>query len=270
MDPLKKYLKKIWNNFHIWEFWCITFNTSGVYGHFLFSKIYLFILSKFTINSCTVINFKVQYAICQHLLMTLPFSDQSEGEGGKESRSGAHSGGGGERGSEVFSGEHSQRDADALLLILLHVSSADSWGGLPHYGLREWRDIQVQATGVSSWDIMLIFTTGFPLRSWLKINQSINQSAKYKPLCLCLQVASGWWLNCSEVERQTGQEDQGMIHIKMNINSSNFKSKTHWCRLVSVSVTLNVTQLVAVQQWFDWFGYKISTNCYVWYVSVDT
>lgn len=69
------------------------------------------------------------------MLMTLSFSDQGEGEGGEESRSGAHSGGGGEGGVQVFPGQHSQGDTDAVLLILLPVSSSVSWGGLPHYGL---------------------------------------------------------------------------------------------------------------------------------------
>lgn len=69
-----------------------------------------------------MLRFNMQFV---DVLMTLSLSDQSDREGGKESRSGAHSSGGGEGDSEVFSGQHSQRDADALLLILLHVSSPD-------------------------------------------------------------------------------------------------------------------------------------------------
>lgn len=56
------------------------------------------------------------------MLVPLFCSDQSKGQGREESRSGAHRCGGREGGDQVFSGQHSQDDADTLLLILLPVS----------------------------------------------------------------------------------------------------------------------------------------------------
>lgn len=72
-------------------------------------------------------------------------SDPCQGEGGEEPRPGAHGSSGGEGGAQVVAGQHPQRDADTLLLIVLPVSPSGRGRGVPHHGLRERGDVQVPA-----------------------------------------------------------------------------------------------------------------------------
>lgn len=67
------------------------------------------------------------YLIASWLNVSLSSSDQGQSSGGEEPWSGGHSGGGREGGAQVFSGQHSQRDTDTLLLLLLSLPPSVSW-----------------------------------------------------------------------------------------------------------------------------------------------
>ena len=69
--------------------------------------------------------------------VTSLLSDQSQGEGGEDSGSGAHSRRGGEGGVEVLAGEHPQRNPHPVLHLVLPMPPALPRGGLHHPGLRE-------------------------------------------------------------------------------------------------------------------------------------